>query len=424
LVALPVSAVPGLPSSAHAAPLVCLVWAGHAALVPSLPTRRSSDLAAARQTVLEGLKASVGQALLVPSQVSAWSQTPAAARHTVPAGTFRSEGRRVGEASQVWAAPQAPAAARPTGPALPAGWVRVEVGPLQVSAVHGLPSSVHAAPLGCVASAVFAGRRRHQVSPRDWSPAVGPPTVLEGLKASVGQASLVPSQVSAWSQTPAAARHTVPAGTFASAGQAAPLPVQNSARSQAPAEARHWVVAGWKASAGQLLESPSQLSARSQGPAAARQTAVLLASAGQSTLEPVQVSVRSHAPAAARHTAPAFPAGCWQASLVPSHWSRVQGLPSEVHEVPAGAFASAGQVAPVPVHVSCASHSPADARHTTVGGWKPSAGQVVLVPVQLSAASPRPAEARQMVPALPAGCVHAGAPAVPLHTAGVPTLPW
>src|SRR5204862_474202 len=33
-----------------------------------------------------------------------------------------------------------------------------------------------------------------------------------------------------------------------------------------------------------------------------------------------------------------------------------------------------------------------------------------------------PAEARQMVPALPAGCVHAGAPAVPLHTSEVQTL--
>src|SRR5204863_534529 len=81
------------------------------------------------------------------------------------------------------------------------------------------------------------------------------------------------------------------------------------------------------------------------------------------------------------------------------------------------------QLIPVPVHISCGSHGPADARHTTVGGWKASAGQVVLVPVQLSAASQRPAEARQMVPALPAGCVHAGAPAVPLHTSEVQTLP-
>src|SRR5207249_9760797 len=103
------------------------------------------------------------------------------------------------------------------------------------------------------------------------------------------------------------------------------------------------------------LDAPSQASAAWHGAAAARRPAVLLASAGQSTFVPVHVSVRSHAPAAARHTAPAFPAGCWHVSLAPSHWSRVQGLPSELHEVPAGAFASAGQLTPVPVHVSGAS---------------------------------------------------------------------
>src|SRR5439155_64465 len=104
-------------------------------------------------------------------------------------------------------------------------------------------------------------------------------------------------------------------------------------------------------------------------------------------------------PAAARHVAPAFPAGCWQVSLAPSHWSRVHGLPSEGHEVPAGAFASAGQSVPVPVHVSCGSHAPADARHTTVGGWNPSAGQVLLDPVQVSATSQTSAAARHWVPA-------------------------
>src|SRR5207247_2096807 len=97
--------------------------------------------------------------------------------------------------------------------------------------------------------------------------------------------------------------------------------------------------------------------------------------------------------------------------------------PSSVHAVPAGEFASAGQSGPVPVQVSCGSHSPADARHTTVEGWKTSVGQVMPVPVQVSATSQRPAEARQTVPALPAGCVHAGAPRVPLHTSVVQTLP-
>src|SRR5206468_11595713 len=168
--------------------------------------------------------------------------------------------------------------------------------------------------------------------------------------------------------------------------------------------------------------SPPPPRAPSHAPAGPPVPAARLASAGQSTLEPVHVSVRSQAPAAGRHTAPAFPAGCWHVTLLPSHWSRVQGLPSEGHEVPAGAFASAGQPVPVPVHVSCGSHAPTDARHTTVGGWKPSAGQVVLVPVQVSAASQRPAEAPQTAPALPAGCAHAGAAAVPVHKSAVETV--
>src|SRR5439155_23340730 len=52
-----------------------------------------------------------------------------------------------------------------------------------------------------------------------------------------------------------------------------------------------------------------------------------------------------------------------------------------------------------------------------------SAGQAVLAPVQVSAGSQTPAEARQIAPAFPAGCVHAGAPTVPLHTSAVHTLP-
>ena len=59
------------------------------------------------------------------------------------------------------------------------------------------------------------------------------------------------------------------------------------------------------------------------------------ASPGQAVLVPVHVSATSHAPAAARHTVPAFPAGCVQSALVPSHISRVQGLLSVVHAVPA-----------------------------------------------------------------------------------------
>ena len=75
------------------------------------------------------------------------------------------------------------------------------------------------------------------------------------------------------------------------------------------------------ASLGQFGPLPGQFSATSHSPAEVRQTTLddLKASAGQALLDPVQVSSTSQSPAAARHTAPAFPAGCWQVTFVPSH---------------------------------------------------------------------------------------------------------
>src|SRR5207244_2650998 len=121
------------------------------------------------------------------------------------------------------------------------------------------------------------------------------------------------------------------------------------------------VPAALLASAGQLGPFPGQFSAGSHSSAEARQTVLegVKASAGQTVLEPVQLSATSHTPAAARHTVPACPAGCWQASLLPSHSSRLHGLPSLVHAVPEGLFASAGQLGPLPGQFSAGSHSPA-----------------------------------------------------------------
>src|SRR5207244_12028661 len=90
----------------------------------------------------------------------------------------------------------------------------------------------------------------------------------------------------------------------------------------------------------------------------------LKASVGHAVLVPVQVSATSHSPAPARHTVPAFPAGCVQVLVLPSHRSRVQGLVSAVQAVPVGCLASLGQLVLVPVQVSATSHSPAVARHT------------------------------------------------------------
>src|SRR5438309_1572595 len=85
--------------------------------------------------------------------------------------------------------------------------------------------------------------------------------------------------------------------------------------------------------------------------------------------------------------------------------------------------ASAGQSLLVPSHVSATSQTPADGRQTVPAGLFASAGQVELVPVQVSAGSQTPAEARQTVPALPAGCVQAGEPTVPLQVSVVQGLP-
>ena len=177
-------------------------------------------------------------------------------------------------------------------------------------------------------------------------------------------------------------------------------------------------------------------------------------SAGQIVLVPSQVSAVSQTPAEPRHIAPAFPAGCWQTGLDPSHRSTVHGLPSSLHAMPAATSTSAGQLGPVPVQNSAAaSHSPDTGRHSTELGWKSSAGQpaldpvhvsatshtstagrqtvvlgmkalsgqIVLVPSQVAATSqPSGPAARQTVPALPAVCMQAP---LPSHWSTVHALP-
>src|SRR5207247_1832049 len=70
-----------------------------------------------------------------------------------------------------------------------------------------------------------------------------------------------------------------------------------------------------------MMKAPGQVSSTSHSFAAARHAVLADRKplAGQVVLVPVQVSATSHGPATARHVAPAFPAGCWQALLVPSH---------------------------------------------------------------------------------------------------------
>src|SRR5207244_10309560 len=92
---------------------------------------------------------------------------------------------------------------------------------------------------------------------------------------------------------------------------------------------------------------------------------------------PGQVSSAAHSPAASRQGAPALPAGCVHVALVPLHTSVVQGLPSSVQGVSLGWKTSAGQVVLVPVQVSATSHPLTAARQTVVvlvfsGCWQPT----------------------------------------------------
>src|SRR5437773_4116226 len=104
-------------------------------------------------------------------------------------------------------------------------------------------------------------------------------------------------------------------------------------------------------------------------------------SAGHAALEPVQVSATSQESAAARQIAPMFPAGCWHVTWVPSHWSSVQGLPSEVHAAPLVFFASAGHAPPaVPGPVSATSDSQSHVGQTKARVFNTHVTQLAPVP--------------------------------------------
>jgi hypothetical protein len=262
--------------------------------------------------------------------------------------------------------------------------------------------SLQGEPFGFMASEGHVALAPVQVSGVSHCWAAGRHTVDDDRNVLAGHVAEVPVQFSAASHTPALARQTVVGGRKASVGQLAEVPVQFSATSQAPALARQDVLDDLKPSGGQLAEVPEQVSATSQAPADARHTVPDARSpfGGHVALVPVQVSATSHAPADARQTEPAFPAGCWQVTLVPSHWSFVQTFPSSVQTAALAFFASVGQAADEPVQFSAMSHSPTDARQTVADARNPSVGQVNAVPLHVSATSQAPAEARQTVPAV------------------------
>ena len=141
-----VSVVHGFPSSVHAVPLPFFASVGQLVPVPGQVSTRSHSPAAERQTVVDDANASAGQLLLVPVQSSATSQSPATARQTVLEDAKPLAGHVELVPVHVSATSHSPATARHTAPALPAGCWHTLLEPLQVSVVHGLPSSVHAVP--------------------------------------------------------------------------------------------------------------------------------------------------------------------------------------------------------------------------------------------------------------------------------------
>src|SRR5207237_4471895 len=82
---------------------------------------------------------------------------------------------------------------------------------------------------------------------------------------------------------------------------------------------------------------------------------------------------------------PPFPAGCWHITWVPSHWSSVQGLPSEVHAVPLVFFSSAGHAPPaVPGQFSARSDSPTAAPQPQLKPGTPPPLEAAPAPVHPS----------------------------------------
>src|SRR5437867_4387509 len=186
---------------------------------------------------------------------------------------------------QVSATSHSFAAGRQTASGLPGGCWQLLFAPSQVSVVQGSPSSGHGAPAlpgGCVHVALVPLHT----------------SAVQGLRSS-GQAAPA---------LPAGCVHVALVPLHRSAVQGLPSSVQG-------------VVLDLKTSVGQVALVPVQVSAASHSLVAARHTVLADRKplAGQVVLVPVQVSATWHGPATARHVAPAFPAGCWQALLVPSH---------------------------------------------------------------------------------------------------------
>src|SRR5262249_56576363 len=134
----------------------------------------------------------------------------------------------------------------------------------------------------------------------------------------------------------------------------------------------------------------------SHGPAAARQIAVLFESFGHCAPLPVHVSATSQTPAAERQMVlEGRKVSGGQPLLVPSQLSATSHGPAAERQT-AVLFPSGGHWASVPEHASATSQTPAAERQTVPTGWKASGGHVSLEPSQRSGTSHAPAAGRQL----------------------------
>jgi hypothetical protein len=272
--------------------------------------------------------------------------------------------------------------------------------------VQALPS-VQLDPTAAKASAGQVVALPVQLSATSQSPEAARQTVDDGRKCAVqvALAPTVPEQVSCASQSPLGAPpHAVPGVCAASAGQSAAPPLHASSTSHSPAEARQVVPAETNPFAGQAAAMPVQASATSQSPATARHVVPELTkpSAGHVVALPVHSSATSHSPAIGRQVVDDGRKRAVQVAFAPTVPEQVScasqspfGGPP--HALPGACAASAGQAAPLPVHASVTSHSPAEARQVVPAETKRLAGQMAALPVQLSATSQMPPLVRHTV---------------------------
>jgi hypothetical protein len=170
------SRVQTLPSSVQVVPFAFFASVGQVADVPVQVSATSHSPAAARQGI-PALPAGCWQLVLTPSHLSVVHGLPSSVQavpllpaacwhvalvplhrsvvhglpssvHAIPLPFLASVGHVVDVPVHVSATSHSPVAARQVVPALPAGCWHVVADPLHVSVVQGLPSSVHADPLG------------------------------------------------------------------------------------------------------------------------------------------------------------------------------------------------------------------------------------------------------------------------------------